>query len=384
MSSRLPADAALAARLDRVVDGAVASGAIVGAVVLIARDGAPAYARAAGFADREAATPMRETALFRLASMSKTIVSAAALALVEEGRLGLDDALARWLPEFRPSLADGRVPEITVRQLLTHTSGLGYRLLEAAGGPLAQAGVSDGMDQPGLGMAENLRRLAGVPLLFAPGTSWHYSLATDVLGEVVARAGGAPLPDIVRARVTGPLDMADTGFAVRDAGRLAVPYADAAPLPVRMNELHEVPFGDGVIRFAPARAFAPDSFPSAGAGMIGSAGDYLQLLEALRRGGGGILRPATVELMIGNATGDFPITTEGPGWGFGLGAAVLLDPAAALTPQTVGTWQWGGVYGHHWYVDPARRLTVVAMSNTALGGMTGAFPEALRAAVYAD
>lgn len=374
---------ALAARLDPIIDAAVASGAVVGTVMLVAEDGATVYARAAGFADREAALPMADSTLFRLASLTKTIVSAAALALVEDGRLGIEDRLARWIPEFQPRLADGRAPDITLRHLLTHMSGLAYGFLEEPGGPLQRAAVSDGLDQPGLSMAENLRRLAGVPLRFEPGTAWYYSLATDVLGEVVSRAGGAPLPEIVRSRVTAPLGMADTAFAVRDAGRLAVAYADANPQPARMGEVHALPFLNGVLRFAPGRVFDAGSFPSGGAGMIGTASDYLRFLEALRCGGAGILRPETASLITSDAIGDPAVPTDEPGWGFGFGAAVLLDPAAAKTPQTPGTWSWGGVYGHSWYVDPARRLTVVLLTNTAVAGMTGAFPEALRAAVYA-
>lgn len=382
MKLHSPARAGLAPRVDRVIDDALAAGTIVGAVMLVAVDGEIAYARAAGVADREAGVPMTEATLFRLASLTKTVVSAAALRLVEEGRLGVDDRLARWIPEFRPFLADGSAPDITVRHLLTHTSGLGYGFLEDPDGPLQQAGVSDGMDQPGLGMAENLRRLATVPLRFMPGSAWYYSLATDVLGEIAARAGGAPLPEIVRTRVTGPLGMADSGFAVADPARLAVPYADAAPRPVRMGEAHALPFMNGVLRFAPGRAFHAASFASGGTGLIGTAGDYLRFLEALRKGGDGVLQPESAALITTDAI-DPDMPTDEPGWGFGFGAAVLRDPVAAKTPQTPGTWSWGGVYGHSWYVDPARRLSVVVLTNTAVAGMTGAFPEALRAAVYA-
>ncbi len=376
-----PARSPLATRLDRVIDQAVASGAIVGTVMLVAEDGETIYARAAGFADREASAPMTEATLFRLASLTKTVVSAAALALVEQGRLGLDDTIARWIPEFRPRLADGSAPDITLRHLLTHTSGLGYGFLEDPDGPLQQAGVSDGMDQPGLAMAENLRRLATVPLRFQPGSAWYYSLATDVLGEAAARAGEAPLAEIVRRHVTVPLGMIDSGFAVADRARLAVPFADARPRPARMDEAHALPFMNGILRFAPGRAFDAASFASGGTGMIGTAGDYLRFLEALRKGGEGILRPQTASLITTDVI-DPAMPTDEPGWGFGFGAAVLRDPVAAKTPQTPGTWSWGGVYGHNWYVDPARRLSVVVLTNTAVAGMTGVFPEALRAAVY--
>jgi CubicO group peptidase (beta-lactamase class C family) len=379
-------DAGLKARLDAVIDRAIEQKRIVGTVVLVARDGRVVYRRAAGFADREARRTMREEEVFRLASMSKTIVSAAALALVERGRLGLDDPVTRWIPEFRPRLPDGREPAINVRQLLTHTAGLSYGFLEPADGPYHRANVSDGLDQPGLSIGENLRRIASVPLSFEPGTSWAYSVATDVLGEVVARAGDAPLPEMVGRLVTGPLRMRDTGFAPPDPSRLATPYADATPEPVRMADLQVVKFGDGAgagLRFSPSRVFDRDSFPSAGAGMVGTADDYLTFLEALRKGGAPILKPETVRQMTANQIGVL-VMPDRPGWGFGYGFAVLKDRRAAETPHSAGTYQWGGAYGHHWFVDPERRLTLVGLTNTAVAGTAGPFPDGLRDAAYAD
>ncbi|WP_207461415.1 serine hydrolase domain-containing protein [Azospirillum sp. SYSU D00513] len=371
--------------IDAVIDRAIDAGRIVGAVVLVARDGEVLHRRAAGLADREAGRPMREDALFRLASVTKPITSAAALALMERGRLGLDDPVRRWLPDFRPRLADGREPVLTVRHLMTHTAGLAYGFLEPDGGPYQRAGVSDGMDQPGLSFAENLRRIASVPLAYEPGTAWSYSVATDLLGAVLAEAAGMPLPDLVEELVTGPLGMVDTAFSVRDPARLAVPYGDAPDkvgAPVRMGEPHRVRHGQGHVRCSPARAFDPASFPSGGAGMTGGAGDVLRLLEALRRGGAPVLAPESVRALTTNAIGDLTVTTAAPGWGFGLGVAVLKDPRPSGTPQAAGTWRWGGVYGHSWFVDPAERLTVVSLTNTAVAGMTGAFPDALRNAVY--
>ncbi len=375
-------DAGLNARLDSVIDRAINENRIVGAVVLVTCDGQVVYRRAAGFADREARRPMREDTIFRLASMSKTIVSAAALALVEQGRLGLDDPVQKWIPTFRPMLPDGRKPVITLRQLLTHTAGLSYGSLEAADGPYHQARVSDGMDQPGLSMEENLRRIASVPLSYEPGTAWTYSVATDVLGEVVARAGGTSLTEVVKKLVTGPLGMDDTGFVVRDRNRLAVPYADGNPEPIRMADPHLVKFGPSGILFSPSRAFDFRSFPSGGAGMVGTAGDYLVLLERLRKGGGGILRKETVRAMTTNQIGALVMAGGEPGWGFGFGFAVLRDRGAAKTPQSNGTYQWGGAYGHSWFVDPERRLTVVALTNTTVEGMAGRFPNEVRGAVY--
>ncbi|HUI59188.1 MAG TPA: serine hydrolase domain-containing protein, partial [Steroidobacteraceae bacterium] len=151
---------AMQERLDPVLEAAIAGRRLVGAVVLVARGGRIAYRRAAGFADRESRTPLAPEHLFRLASLTKPVVTAAAMALIEQGKLALEDRLARWLPGFAPRLADGRIADITVRQLLTHTSGLSYGFSEEADGPYHRAQVSDGLDQPGLSLEENLRRLA--------------------------------------------------------------------------------------------------------------------------------------------------------------------------------------------------------------------------------
>jgi CubicO group peptidase (beta-lactamase class C family) len=225
--------------------------------------------------------------------VSKRIVSAAALKLIEMGVLRLDDPVTRWLPEFRPRLPDGRQPAITIRQLLTHTSGLGYSFFEPAGGPYHTAGVSDGIDQPGLSFADNARRLASVPLLSEPGAAFHYSLSTDVLGEAIARAGRGTLPEVVERLVTGPLAMRDTGFSARDRSRVAVAYAPGVPRPERMIDGCLVPFGESGIRFAPSRAFDPSSYASGGAGMVGTASDFLVFLEMLRTGRAPILERAS-------------------------------------------------------------------------------------------
>ncbi|AKT43602.1 serine hydrolase [Chondromyces crocatus] len=372
---------ALKRRLDAAVDAALAEERIVGMVVVVAREGAVVYRRAAGFADREAGQPVREDTPFRLASMTKPVVSAAALALVDRGLLKLDDPVTTWLPSFRPRLADGRAPTITVRQLLTHTSGLGYGLDAVGREAFLRLRVSGGLDQPGLSLEENLRRLQQVPLSFEPGTRWQYSLATDVLGAVVARAGGGTLGEVVQRWITGPLGI-DLAFPSGDPRRVAMPYVDASPRPARMTEPQEVPFMQGALVFSPSRDFDGRSYPSGGASMVGTADAYVTFLEALRTGGGKILRPATAAAMTSNQIGSLEVEQEGGRWGFGYGFAVLKQAEGGGMPSGAGTVQWGGVYGNHFWVDPAASLTVVVLTNTALAGMAGPFPASIRHAVY--
>lgn len=372
------------APVDDVIDRALIEKRLVGTVVLVARDTQLIYARAAGLANRERAQPMTVDTVFRLASVTKPIVSAAAMVLVARGQLELDAAIERWLPEFRPRLADGRAARITARQLLSHTAGLGYRFNEPdAHGPYARAGVSDGLDASGIDLAENLRRIASVPLLYEPGTSWAYSVATDVLGALVERVHGAPLAVAIRDLVTGPLEMTETAFTASDAARVATVYVNDAPAPHLLREGETVSSGEGTIgiRFSPARIFDRDAFASGGAGMAGTARDVLRLLEALRDGASGLLPAECIEEMSRDQTHGFELP-DAPGFGFGLGFSVLRDRVRAQSPESNGTWRWGGAYGHSWFVDRAERLTVVAMTNTIYEGTSGAFVYDLRDAVY--
>ncbi|RFB96274.1 serine hydrolase [Rhizobium leguminosarum bv. trifolii] len=355
---------------------------LVGAVVLVARDGEIIHRRAAGLADRENGLAMRENTIFRLASITKPIVTIAAMRLVEQARIDLDDAVTRWLPEFRPKLPDGSEATIRIRHLLTHTSGLGYSFSEEDGGPYIRAGISDGLDQSGLALTENLRRIASVPLRFAPGSDWQYSLAMDVIGGVIEAETGVPLGDAVAELVTRPLGLADTAFSVRDRSRLAAAYMNASPEPTLMGENALVMSLMGPIRFAPKRIFDPASYHSGGAGMAGTAGDVLAVLETIRRGGAPLLSSETVAMMMTDQAGKHRQRHE-PGSGFGFGWSVITDPDEAGVPFPKGTVKWGGVYGHSWFIDPVNGITVVALTNTTLEGMWGKFTVDLREAIYA-
>ena len=362
-------------RVDAVIDDAVAAGRIVGTVVLVARDGVPVYERAAGYADRESGRSTTIDTVFRLASFTKPLTAATALALMEHGLLSLDDSVARFLPTFVPRLTDGTAPDIQVRHLLTHTAGFGYPTLLPED-PYRAAQVSTGLDQPGLTLKENLDRIASVPLYFAPGSGWRYGVATDVLGAVIEAITGESLANAIAAYVTDPLGMRDTGFTVREPERLATPYADGTPRAVRMTE----PFPVRDLIFSPARAFDETSFQSGGGGMVGTAGDFMTFLEAVRCGGFPILQRSTVDMASSNQVGSLR-ERDDPGWGFGFLSGVLIDPKRAQWPSQVGTLRWGGVWGNSWFIDPVAGFTVVSLSNTALEGQ-GAFRQQIADAIY--
>lgn len=356
--------------IDEAVDRALAERRIVGAVVLVARDGEQVYRRAAGLADRETGRPMRPDTVFRWSSLTKPVIAATTMALVERGVLDLTSPVTRWLPGFRPALPSGERPEITVDHLLLHTAGLRYGFGDPTGAYPA-AGISDGLDRTELTLAENVDRIASVPLLFPPGTGWAYSVGYDVLGAVIESATGRPLPDVVAELITGPLGLT-AGFSLPRTAEPATPYVNGDPEPVRLDEAVPVPFDPRPLLMSPERIFDPGQFPSGGAGMAGTADDLMILLETLRSGGGPVLRPETVAEML-------PSRTEreaqpGVTGGFGRGWAVVLDPTVEGSPLSAGSLSWGGVYGHSWAVDLERRITVVVCTNTTLEGMVGRFP----------
>jgi CubicO group peptidase (beta-lactamase class C family) len=370
-----------AARLDAVIDRAIADSRIVGGVFLVAGDGF-AYTRAAGFADREAGIPMREDTIFRLSSITKPMVAATALAMIEKGKLSLTDTVTRWLPDFRPKAPDGSVPEIAIHQLLTHTSGLGYPTM-GADDPYVKADISTGIEGHGRGQDENLRRLAGVPLFARPGTEWRYGMSLDVLGAILGIVHGSTLGDAVAHYVTGPLDMTDTAFTLKNHARLAIPYRDDPAGAKRMDGVEIVaPADRPTYMFDPARVFDNRSYQSGGAGMVGTATDFLRFLEAIRKGGRPILKRETVEMACRNQIGTIR-REDSPGWRFSYLGAWLEDRDVAKVPFRNGTLRWGGVWGHNWSMDPEAGITIVGFTNTALEGCNGPFIDEVRDAVYA-
>ncbi|HEY2159130.1 MAG TPA: serine hydrolase domain-containing protein, partial [Isosphaeraceae bacterium] len=293
-------------KLDERLKQGVEHKEYAGAVALLIRDGKVGYSRAVGMRDRETGDRMRTDAIFRIASMSKPITSVAAMILVEDGKLALDDPVAKYIPEFKDmKLLDGKAAThpMTVRHLLTHTAGLSYRFF---GGPLsdlyAKAGVSDGLTQTEGTIADGARLLAAQPLAFEPGTSWQYSLATDVLGRVVEVASGKPLDEFFRERIFAPLKMNDTAFFLDPdkVGRLAVLYQ--AGENHALTRAPERPIKTGTLVYSSTYQYkGPRTYFSGGAGLTSTAGDYARFLQMLLNGGEldgvRVLKPETVKAM---------------------------------------------------------------------------------------
>ncbi|GFM80304.1 esterase [Pseudomonas cichorii] len=375
-------DARVIERLAEVWHGVVDQGSIVGGVLLVAQEGEIRYASARGWADRESRIAIKRDTRFRLASLTKLLTSVTALRLCELGVLSLEAPVTAWLKDFRPQLADGREPEITLQHLLSHTAGLSYGFEQPPGNAYALAGVSDGLDLVVMGLQQNLQRLASVPLLFEPGTGWGYSLATDVVGAVIEQATGLALPQAVARWVTEPLGMSATGFSPDNGQLLASAYKDGVcgPQPVGNHDVLVLDSGHACL--SSSRAYEPEAYASGGAGMLGSADDYLRLLECLRLGGSPLLSAASTASLLGNAIGDIGLAGRGAGWKFGLGPVVLADPELARHPQGAGTWSWCGLYGCHYWVDPQAGISMVALTNTAVAGAWGAFADGLVEAIY--
>lgn len=360
--------------INSVVDEAVAARKLVGAVVVVAKDGEIVYRHAAGLADREAGEPMRVDTIFRAASLTKPLVAATVLALADKGLLNLDEAVSAYLPYFRPRMADGSEPVITLRHLLTHTAGLTY---DYSSDPRISSGLTD----TAASLDEVLGLIAEQPLAYEPGKSWLYSMSIDVLGGVVARVHGASLGEAVKHYVTDPLGMKDTAFGVADRSRLSAVYSDGEVEPVRMGEPHAAqnPWG-GVTTFSPKRIFNEQAFQSGGGGMATTAPDYIRFLNAIVLGGEPILQRATAV----DAMKNHMAFERAEGQGFSLLGSYVVDPVRADLTLPTGANNWGGIYGHIWSLDPARKISAVSLSNTAFYGGELAYPRALRLAIHAE
>ena len=361
-------------RLDSVfVQQAIARGAMPGVVMLVARNGSIVKFSADGYLDAGRTKPMRRDAIFRLASMGKPIVSAAAMTLVESGQIKLTDPISKWLPELkdmkvlveatdsRGAVARQTVPAsrpITVQDLLRHTSGLCY----AESAPSAELETAyakadlDGLEAE-LSADEFIHRLSQIPLAWQPGTRWQYGYSIDVLGVLLERASGQRLDRLLDAVLFKPLRMQHTGFQVRpeDVDRVAEP-SDSNPN--RIPKFERRVADDPGVRYR-----------SAGGGLVSTAEDYFRFLQMLLNGGEldhvRILSRKTVQLMTSDHIPGLegPVLFAGPGYGFGLGFAVRRQEGVSPAPGSAGDYNWSGRYGTTFTVDPREKIVAIFMSQ---------------------
>lgn len=354
-------------RLDTFLDAYVEEGKLPGAVLQVTHDGRTVYHRAVGFRDRDVGAAMQTDTIFRIASMSKAVVSAAVVMLQERGALLIGQPVGDFLPEFAATrvavagedggyeVVDAARP-ITVRDLLTHTAGIGYGY-----GPAAEQWQAAGLqhwyfghrDEP---IRETVRRIAALPMDAQPGERWVYGYNTDILGALVEVASGTTLDEFLAQEIFAPLGMTDTSFYLptAKAGRLAVLYSRTREgdlvIPAADTAFH----GQGHFVEGPRQSF------SGGAGLLSTTADYTRFLEAIRRGGAPILSRKSVELMTTDNLGDIAVA---PGLGFGLGFGVVSDPGSRGELGSPGEFNWGGAYHTSYWVDPVEKLTVVYMTQ---------------------
>jgi CubicO group peptidase (beta-lactamase class C family) len=386
------------ARIGGWMERYVGSGKLPGCLTAVMRRGALVYFECRGMADLETSRAVVPDSVFRIYSMSKPIVTAAAMTLFEEGRFQLDDPVSRFLPEFAdtPVWVSGEgaamktepvAETMKIWHLMSHTSGLVYggRSEGPVGDAYLKAGINFGQRNDGV-LADMVRKVALLPLNAHPGAAWEYGVSTDVLGRFVEVVADQPLDQVLRHRIFDPLGMTDTGFQVRpdQCARLAALYSARD--------------GGTVLEERPdenASYVRPVTLFSGGGGLVSTAGDYLRFAEAIRRkgelDGARILGRRTVELMTMNhLPGGVDLTAMGQptfsetsmdGIGFGLGFSIVLDPATTKAACSVGEHAWGGVASTAFWIDPVEDIVAVFMTQV-LPSSTYPIRRELRALVY--
>jgi len=368
-----PADVGLSAeRLERITQWLrddIAKGTIPGAVLMIVRNGKVAYFEALGALDPETKAPMTKDAIFRIYSMSKPITSTAVMMLFEQGKITLDEPIAKYIPSFKTMMVGIETKDdagskttldlvpakrpITILDLLRHTSGITYGFFGDL--MVKKAYVDAHVFDYNLTNEEFADKIAKLPLAFQPGTTWDYSHSTDILGRLIEVVSGKTLYQFEKENILDPLGMTDTGFYVTDPAkqsRIAEPFKTDRAIGVDAN-------------FNDPRVAA--KWESAGGGMVGTITDYARFAMMLRNGGTfegkRYLGPKTVAYMTSDQLGagivPGPYYLPGPGYGFGLGFAVRKDPGVATSAGSVGDLNWGGAGGTYFWIDPKEDLIVV-------------------------
>lgn len=345
---------------------------VAGVLTVVARRGKIVYFEAVGQRDIDAMKPMQQDTIFRIYSMTKPVASAAVMMLYDDGKLGLDDAASKYLPEFKglkvfvKATADGHELEeprrdMTVRDLLRHTSGLTYGLFGTT--PVDQMYQKAGVLNPKNTLADMTTKLGAIPLLCQPATKWNYSVSVDVLGRIVEVVSGKPLDEFIDQRICRPLEMHDTGFYVprEKLDRFATNYAPKS--------------GGGLVPIdAPQTSSyrAPPALLSGGGGLVSTARDYMRFCQMLINegtlNGKRLLKQETVQMMTRNQLPDAAVPIAfGPvkldGVGFGLGVSVRVGKSIFEPAGAIGEYGWGGAASTHFWISPKDELIVIALQQ---------------------
>lgn len=362
-------------RMQRYVD----SGQFSGITTLIARRGHAVHCEHTGVRDQESRAALDASTIFRIYSMTKPVVCTALMTLYEEARFHLHEPVATYLPAFAKvkvwnggqTLAEPVRP-ITIRDLFTHTAGLTYNFLEDT--PVGKMYLDAGLlRDPGAPLEAVAGELARMPLAFQPGSRWHYSMGTDVLAHLIEVLSGQPLQEFLRERIFGPLGMQDTDFSVPEAKRprVAAMYGHPDIATHTFSACIAAPVGPVDV----SKTYPMDNtttFARGGYGLFSTAADYLRFAQMLlNRGeldGERILSPAVVGLMHSNhlpaSLLPYSIASvAAPGYGFGLGSRVLLNPAESGLPGSVGEFGWAGAANTYYWVDPKLEMIGIYMTQ---------------------
>lgn len=367
-------------RIANVIQKGVDDGRIAGGVALVARHGKVAYLKAVGMADRDAKKPMRADNIFRICSMTKPLTSVAVMMLYEEGRFTLNQPVSDFIPEFKSmkvldppypqdktsppgALVDAKRP-ITIRHLLTHTSGLTYHWNPRVGKAYVDAHIGAGLLQQEGTIGEAVKKLAAQPLIFQPGDVWEYSLADDVLGYFVEVVSGMPLDKFFQERIFKPLGMKDTGYYFSDekAARFATAYTyyqDKGLQPIADGQVIK----EGQFSYSADYPYGgPRTYFSGGGGLSSTAEDYYRFCQMMLNGGQlngvRILGRKSVELISQNH-----VQGKLDEMGYGLGFGVTSEPKFLTELGSVGSYFWGGFYYTAFVIDPKEDMVVVFMGQ---------------------
>lgn len=362
-------------QLSKFMQSLVDDGKIAGGVTMMARHGKVIHLKAVGMADREAAKPMQTDSIFRLASMTKPITCVAVMKLWEDGKLNLDDPVSKYIPEFKnPNVLVSVDPwktvpakrEITIRHLLTHTSGLGYIITEKIGPIYEQHGLDGGMQGSPLSLEQYIRKLAAMPLLFDPGQRWEYSMSIDVLGRIIEVASGTTLDQFIEKRMCRPIGMVDTSFRVppEKVTRLVSAYIPTAAGIRKLGEGQSVRHAvyGGYSTFSSDYPYSnTNTYLSGGSGLCSTASDYMRFCQMLlnlgQLNGTRLLREETVKMMTTNQLGNLSKR-----FGFGLD---ITDDTDDIHRELRSSYHGGGAWSTSFRTSPRGDWILVTMAQTA-------------------